>query len=140
VKTCIIFFPSFTGFTAVHHFHGIMMSAWIIILIVQPIFIASGKQSIHNFIGKTTYVIAPLVVVSLFLISKFNYLKSVSTLPPNVSIGTIALNIPATVAFILFYSLAIIYRHKTYHHMRFMIGTAVLLTGPGLVRILNTDF
>ncbi len=38
--------------------------------------------------------------------------------------------------FIVFYSLGILNRHNTYVHMRYMIGTALLMIGPGLGRAL----
>lgn len=40
------------------------------------------------------------------------------------------------VQFVVFYSLAIVYRRNTYNHMRFMIGTAIMMIGPGLGRAL----
>src|SRR5258707_13705325 len=72
-KTYIIFFPSFTGFNNVQHFHGAMMMTWMIILITQPLLIRSGKVTIHRAIGKLSYVIAPLLVVSIFLVSRMVY-------------------------------------------------------------------
>lgn len=39
--------------------------------------------------------------------------------------------------FVLFYSLAIFYRKDTFRHMRFMIGTAIIMVGPSLSRTIN---
>jgi hypothetical protein len=44
-KTYIIFFPSFTGFNNVQHFHGAMMVTWMLFLIVQPLLIRSGQNN-----------------------------------------------------------------------------------------------
>lgn len=139
-KTYIIFFPSFTGFNSVQHFHGAMMLTWMIILIIQPLLIRSGKRSAHRLIGRLTFVIAPLVVVSIFLASKMVYQRPQPPLPENEKIGMIALSIPAMIAFAILYCLAIANRRNTYNHMRYMIGTSLLMIGPGLGRALIVYF
>ena len=133
-KTYIIFFPSFTGFNNVQHFHGAMMMTWMIILITQPLLIRSGKVTIHRAIGKLSYVIAPLLVVSIFLVSRMVYQRPEPVLPHEEKIALIALSIPYLVAFAIFYSLAIINRKETYKHMRYMISTSFLMIAPGLGR------
>ena len=135
-KTYIIFFPSFTGFNNVQHFHGAMMMIWMGILITQPLLIRSGKLTIHRAIGKLSYVIAPLLIVSIFLVSRMVYQRPEPGMPHEERIGMIALSIPYLFAFAIFYSLAIINRKKTYNHMRYMIGTSLLMVGPGLGRAL----
>ena len=138
-KTYLIFFPSFTGFNNVQHFHGAMMMTWMIFLIVQPLLIRSGRVSIHRAIGKLSYVIAPLVVVSIFLASRLSYLRP-EPITHEEKIALIALSIPYFFAFAIIYSLAIINRKETYKHMRYMIGTSLLMIGPGLGRALMIYF
>jgi|KBSMisStaDraftv2_1062788.scaffolds.fasta_scaffold398560_1 hypothetical protein len=133
-KTYIIFFPSFTGFNNVQHFHGAMMMTWMIFLIVQPLLIRSDKVTIHRAIGKLSYVIAPLLIVSIFLASRMVYQRTEPVLPHEEKIAGIALSIPFLVGFAILYSLAIINRKNTYMHMRYMIGTSFLMIAPGFGR------
>jgi len=135
-RTYIIFFPSFTGFKPVQHFHGAMMIIWMALLIVQPLLIRAGKLSIHRLIGRLTFIIAPLVAVSMFLITKFSYYKPVPPLSHQEKIGMLALQATDIVQFVIFYCLAIVNRRNTYNHMRYMIGTAIMMIGPGLGRAL----
>src|SRR6187431_1887402 len=93
-KTYIAFFPSFTGFNNVQHFHGAMMMTWMVFLIVQPLLIKSGKVRIHQAIGKLSYLIAPLLIVSIFLASRMVYQRSEPVLPHEEKIAGIALSIP----------------------------------------------
>ena len=72
-KTYFIHFPSFKKFQLLHHVHGFLMSTWILMLITQPLLIGYGKVKLHHFVGGLSYVIAPLLVVSLFLITKMSY-------------------------------------------------------------------
>jgi len=136
-RTYLIFFPSFTGFKAVQHFHGAMMISWMALLIVQPLLIKAGKLSIHRLLGRLSFIIAPLVVVSMFLITKFGYNKPGSPLSHYEKVGKLALQVIDIAQFVLFYCLAIAGRRNTYNHMRYMIGTAIMMIGPGLGRALG---
>jgi len=135
-RTYLVFFPSFDGFKPVQHFHGAMMITWMALLIVQPLLIGIGRISLHRLIGRITFVIAPIVVVSMFLITKFGYYKPGPPLTHTEKIGGLSLQAFDIVQFVTFYCLAIINRRNTYNHMRFMIGTAIMMIGPGLGRAL----
>jgi len=135
-RTYLIFFPSFDGFKPVQHFHGAVMMTWMALLIVQPLLIRTGRISLHRLIGKLSFFIAPVVVISMYLITKFGFYKPVSPLSHFEKVGKLALQTGDIVQFIVFYCLAIINRGNTYNHMRYMIATAIMMIGPGLGRAL----
>lgn len=137
-KTYIIHFPKFDGFSLLHHIHGMLMSGWMILLIVQPLLIRARKYKTHRLLGKLSYVLAPLVVTSMFLIVRLAYHESLSSAPEKEFIPFTALNIPQLFTFSLFYILAIIHIHKgnTNKHIRYMIGTAMIMINAGFARIL----
>jgi len=60
--------------------------------------------------------------------------------PMSAAIADIALNIPALLVFTILYALAVLNTKKTFYHMRYMIGTALLMIGPGLGRALIIYF
>jgi hypothetical protein len=137
-QTYLVFFPKFKGFHYEQHFHGLMMLLWMVLLIVQPLLIKNKKYEIHRFIGKLTYIIAPLLILSIFLVSKMVYHRSIATLSQEESLASVVLGLPNMFAFILFYYLAIFNSRNRPAHMRYMIGTALLMIGPGLGRLLIT--
>ncbi|MFI5161191.1 MAG: hypothetical protein ACHQHN_07930 [Sphingobacteriales bacterium] len=141
-KTYIIHFPQFEGFKLLHHIHGMLMSGWMLLLIVQPLLIRAGKYKTHRFLGKLSYLLAPLVVASMFLIVRLSYHKLLLTTPEKEIIPFTALNIPQLFTFSLFYLLAIIHIRKgnTAKHMRYIIGTALIMIPAGLARILINYF
>jgi hypothetical protein len=138
--TYIKHFPEFTHFNWIHHIHGALMGSWVLLLVLQPLLIYKRKFAAHRFLGKLSYVIAPLIVLSMFLVAKENYQTGL--------IDTTAVDIMANqsitwmqlMLFVLFYSLAIYYRKLTDWHMRFMIGTAIVMIGPPMNRILFIYF
>jgi hypothetical protein len=136
-KTYIRFFPTFEGFKAAQHFHGMMMISWLLMLLVQPILILKGKTKLHRRVGTLSYVLAPLVLLSIYLVIRSRY--HVYLEQGGQTKGVIAwlsLNFRMMVFFAVLYFLAIYYRYRPALHARYMCSTAFLLIGPGLVRLL----
>jgi len=116
------------------------MMTWMAMLIVQPLLIHFNKVPIHRIIGRLSFVIAPLLVVSIFLVTKMVYFRVDPPLPHDVKIGEMALSLSNLFAFAFLYIMAIANRRYTYAHMRYMIGTSLLMIGPGLGRALIIYF
>ena len=60
------------------HFHAAMMGAWILLLLVQSVLMATGNRNHHMKLGLTAVVVAPLVSISMVavVISNFAFLAS----------------------------------------------------------------
>lgn len=145
-KSYIRFFPKFNdanveGFGTVEfnttmHFHGMIMMGWVLMLLVQPILIRKGKMNLHRQVGRLSYVLAPLVLVSLFLANQDGYHRILKSVGEPQAVGLLALTFPSIVFFAVLYFLAIRYRHRPALHMRFMCSTAFLFIPPALDRAL----
>jgi hypothetical protein len=133
--TYIQYFPAFKKFTWLHHVHGALMASWVILLVVQPVLIHKGRYAAHRFIGKLSYITAPLMIVSMFLVLRLTYHNHVLTSSVEQVMSNQAPIIMQLISFIILYTLAIFYRKQTYYHMRFMIGTALLMIIPVMGRI-----
>jgi hypothetical protein len=146
-KSYIVHFPSFegdyyfggSGLTYIQHVHGALMLTWVFFLIIQPILIKNGYYKIHRTIGVVSYVLVPLLLFSIFLVQKVNYHRVLSLSTTEEAIATLN-GIPYIPAFALFYSLAIINKRNISNHMRYMIGTSLLLINPALSRALFVFF
>jgi DMSO reductase anchor subunit len=142
----IKFFPRFedaniegrgpTSFTTPMHFHGVVMMGWVFMLLLQPILIRKRKKKLHRQVGRLSYVLAPLVLLSIFLVNKGVYHKVSNAAGESEAVATVALIFPAFVFFAILYFLAIRYRHRPALHMRFMCSTAFLFIPPALDRAL----
>jgi hypothetical protein len=136
-KTYIQFFPGFDGFKTAQHFHGMMMMGWLLMLLVQPVLILKGQIKLHRRIGTLSYILAPLLVLSIYLVIQTRYdIYLEQGRPTQAIIGWLSLNFRLMLFFAILYLLAIYYRHRPSLHMRYMCSTALLLIGPGLVRAL----
>lgn len=140
-RTYIMFFPSFEGLQFVHHFHGAIMLIWIGCLIVQPWLISTRRHRIHKAIGKTSFILAPILMFSIFLVSKATFHANVKALPTLAdAVAIVSLSIPGIIIFGVLYGLAVSHKQKTFYHMRYMLGTGLLMIGPGLGRGLIVYF
>jgi hypothetical protein len=72
-KTYFGLFPTFNKVTTIQHLHGLLFLLWFIMLIVQPVLIKKRKYKWHRVIGKVSYFLVPLIVVSIFFIAKELY-------------------------------------------------------------------
>ena len=133
------------------HIHFTLMALWVMMLITQPFLIKFKKVYWHRLVGKISYVLVPLVLISSFLMIRFSYYRFISDLKQKIQNGSStltnsellkeaakfqALTFYYLLAFVIFYSLAVINRKKSFVHSRYMLATALVLLGPTVDRIL----
>jgi hypothetical protein len=131
-------FPSFKSFQMTHHIHGALMMSWLFMLIAQPVFILTGRIKTHRAIGRLAYFIGPMITIYLFLIAQLGYHRGSDN--PELARAVMVLDLRGLFFFTLLYVLALSYRKITAFHMRFMIGTGLLMIGPGFGRALINSF
>jgi hypothetical protein len=131
-------FPNFKNKTTIIHIHGALLMMWLILLIVQPLLIKTGRAQLHRTIGKVSWVLGPLIITSLFLIGKGSFNRSATFVPEQEMLGIMVLDIRGFLSFAIFWALAMFYRKNSASHMRYMIATGILAIGPGVGRGLIT--
>ena len=127
-KTYFVQFPNFKdNITTYTHLHAFISIIWILILITQPVLIVKGKKKIHRAIGKITYLLFPLLILS--------FIPLVFSMYHSEHQKAVFFPLADGILLILFYSLAIYNKKNVSVHMRFMIGTALIFLGPTIGRI-----
>ena len=150
-KTYICHFPGFEDYTRpdgrpfhfswAMHFHGLMMIGWLLMLLVQPIFILKGKIKLHRIVGQLSYVLAPLVLFTMYLVTRVALNRVVAPGEHAAVVARrMALDVPAIIFFAILYILAIVYRHRMLLHSRYICSTAFMLISPPLARVLRAYF
>lgn len=118
------------------HFHAATATLWMVLLIAQSWAIGARRVPLHRLLGKGSYVLAPLVLVSIFLLAH----DRISGAAPGeaYAIQTYILYLQLSLAFLfgLSYALAIRTRKSVARHSRFMVCTALTLIDPVFIRIL----
>lgn len=131
--------PDFPGLKNIQHFHAILLTSWLVILIVQPILIANNKLTIHRILGKVSYLLAPIAFISMLLAYHNQYLRFLSEgQTEKFTLSFVFSPMTDAVPFIVLYILAILNKRETPKHMRYMIATGIIIGGPGFGRIFMT--
>ena len=63
------FFNGTANFTFYFHFHASIVGIWVSMLIIQPILIRKKKIHLHRLVGKISYLVSPLIFISIMLLS-----------------------------------------------------------------------
>lgn len=127
-KTYIVQFPNFKeNITFFIHIHAFIASVWIGILIVQPFLIVNKKFELHRKIGKLSYIVFPLLILS-FVPQIIRTANSDNQKELFLSLGDSSL-------LMIFYSLAVYYKKISSIHMRYMIATTLVFFSPTVGRI-----
>lgn len=118
------------------HLHAAFATAWMLLLILQSHAIGARRVARHKLLGKLSYAVAPLVVITMLLLAH----DRIAHAPPGeaYAIQTYILYLQLSLAalFALSYGLAIATRRSVARHSRFMVCTALTLIDPVLIRIL----
>ena len=133
-------FPNFIDKTNIIHIHGALLMSWLVLLIVQPLLIQTGRTQLHRTIGKLSYVLGPLIIIFLFLVGKGSYWRHIGKFPEHDVLAFIVLDSKGLISFAIFWALAMLYRKDSASHMRYMIATGILAIGPGVGRGLINSF
>ena len=113
------------------HLHAFTATLWILTLVAQPLAIRTRRLTFHRLLGRSSYVLAPLVLTSMVLLAHskthgFSVAQNVEIYVP----------LSLSVLFSVSYALGIITRRTVALHARFMVCTALTLIDPVVVRIM----
>ncbi len=140
-NTYFAFFPDFEEFKTLHHIHGFVMMLWLVMLIVQPVLINKRKYKWHRAVGKFSYFLVPVIIVTMFLAYKNSYLTAELNGEPHAqNLSLLFMPLTDIFPFAAFYILAIINKNNVAKHLRYMVSTALIIVIAGLVRIFSISF
>ena len=135
-KTYLVKFPNFDDFTWAHHFHGAVMLTWVLMLIAQPIFIRTKNFRLHSIVGKASYFVFPLLILSFFLVARASYFRNIKTAGEVEALAGMTNGIADIFYISILYGFGIYYKKKTSFHLRFFACIGLMILGPGLGRFM----
>ena len=137
--TVFAFFPSYFNKLAAtdpaHHFHGITATLWMILLIIQPFLYRAGKLQRHRQLGKLSFLLVPLIILSALNVVHIMMIRK-DSYPPLIPYQLAFIDFATLIQFLLFYILAIYKRRKIHLHARYMACTVLGPLIPALTRLL----
>jgi uncharacterized membrane protein len=112
--------------------HVALTSTWIALLIVQPLLIRRDLRRWHRALGRASYVVFPLLIVSVV---KMAHLGLQSAPPEELTFASIIVVPRDLTILITAYAVAIVRRHEYAVHARAMTCTGIAFIEPGLARL-----
>lgn len=136
----VAFWPSYlsqrpAASSAYTHFHALTATLWMLMLVAQPLAIRTVRLPLHRLLGRVSYVLAPLVLLSMVLLAH-SRIQNLSGEAYAIQVYILYLQASLTVLFGLAYALAIYKRRIVALHARFMVGTGLTLIDPVVVRLM----
>lgn len=135
----IAFWPSYISrpatFAPYTHLHAAAASIWMILLIAQSWAIGARNVPLHRLLGKLSYGLGPLLVISILLLAH-SRIQGISGEAYAIQTYILYLQVSLGFLFALSYALAIWNRRSVARHSRFMVCTALTLVDPVVIRIM----
>jgi hypothetical protein len=127
----------FTHDFAYVHFHGLVMFAWLALLLMQAGLVRFDRRADHRALGKLSYGLVPLVLLSTLLLS---HLRAKDTPASPDVVYFLYVQVALISFFALCYAWAIAHRREPMVHARYMVGTALAVVDPIFARLLYNGF
>ena len=119
------------GFPAHLLFHGIVLTAWFAIFVLQSALVRGGRVGSHRVLGRIGILIAILVVVSGVQTSYLGIHRTVAVgLPANSETPIVIGNFVSMLFFTGLFAFAVKYRRYPETHKRLMLFASLTIMGP----------
>lgn len=118
-----------------HHLHGLSMTAWFVIVIIQALFIKKANLKAHKILGYSSVTIVTLLVISVYFIVQWSGQKAPDRLDFPGFQRFLLIPITDTFFFVFFYVLALKYRKQFHTHICYILGATIFLLPPATSRL-----
>jgi hypothetical protein len=113
------------------HVHGVAMFLWLALLVAQGALIRAGNRAAHRKLGKASFVLVPVNVLSSLLLIHFRLQKGLND--ELLYFFWVILSLVTLFAFS--FAMAMRYRRQPMLHARYMACTALALIDPIFARL-----
>ena len=123
--------------TPLIHVHALLMTLWLLMLIAQAWFVRTKRFRPHQWVGRSSYVIAPLIIF-LGLATLHEALnRTPGGVPVEGPVGSRlgVFGFGQMLAFGITWGLAIVYRKQPPQHVRFIISTSFAIAPAVVIRV-----
>lgn len=118
------------------HVHAALMVAWLGLLLVQTVFVATDRTKIHMKLGLASLAIAPCLWAAMVAITIWRYGERVELGQIQQGANGLLTQLRAIIYFALFFTWALLVRKKDREtHKRMMLLATVVLLGAAITRL-----
>lgn len=129
-------FPRLGEFKNLIHVHFAAFSCWLFLIVIQPILIMKKKFKLHSQLGRFSYLLAPILVLTIILLTKEKFIREFDKLPSDAEMTAFIAFVDIS-SFSIFYLIAMFKKSNVRWHVAFIIAATLMVLNPGLSRLLN---
>lgn len=129
-------FPRFGEFQNLIHIHFLAFTCWLFLIVIQPILIMKKKFKLHRQLGRFSYLLAPILVLTIILLSKEKFIREFSESESSAAMTAFIAFVDIS-SFSTFYLIAMFKKSNVRWHVAFIIAATLIVLNPGLSRLLN---
>ncbi len=129
-------FPRFNEFQNLIHIHFFAFSCWLFLIVIQPILIMRKKFKLHRQLGKFSYLLASILVLTIILLTKEKFIREFDEFPSDAAMTAYIAFVDIS-SFSIFYLIALFKKSNVRWHVAFIIAATLIVLNPGLSRLLN---
>jgi hypothetical protein len=139
VLAVIAFWPGYvavpkTELSAWVHVHAVSATLWVVLLIGQPLAIHSGHRQLHRWLGRSSWLLMPILVVS-FVGLAHAAVRAATGPELGMQAWFLYIRLVLVTTFVGSYAMAMIHRHEVAVHARYMVCTGLSLIDPVFSRL-----
>ncbi|HWN66631.1 MAG TPA: hypothetical protein VNM90_03265, partial [Haliangium sp.] len=108
---------------------------WVLMLAVQPLAISARRFTFHRALGRMSYALAPLLVLTVVLLAH-SRIQGLDGQAFAMQTYVLYLQVSLAALFGLSYALAISTRRSVALHARFMVCTGLTMIDPVVIRLM----
>jgi hypothetical protein len=118
------------------HLHGLVMTAWVVLFVVQVRLVSSKRIHLHQRLGYTGIALGALIIATGFPTALRAAKYGSASTPPDIPpLAFMLVPLFDLLIFVLLFGAAIIYRRRPAAHKRLMLLTAINFLPPAIARI-----
>lgn len=137
LQTYIVHLANYATIPLGVHFHFVIFLCWIGLLIYQPYLIQTKRTPQHKRLGKLSYGIAPLMVLSIsFVVLPIIHHR----FPAEAAVRQVTGAVLDAVSFSVFFILSMRNSKRMNRHVAYLLAASLIVFNPGIGRLLSQNF
>ena len=132
----IRFLPNTDTFPVIIHIHFTAFILWFVLIILQPILIKRKDYALHRKLGRLTYFIVPVLVITMLILIKKEVQREMPVSENRATFGAFVGLIDAF-SFSAYYLIAMVNKRNLRWHVAFLVAATLVILNPGISRLAN---
>jgi hypothetical protein len=120
-----------------YHIHGLIFLSWFLLFSLQAGFVLVERPDMHQLLGKLSFLIAPAMLVSGFLMMRSAYQLTDFAIGGNSRDVSMIFPVTDLINFSIVLMLGLTLRPKSLAHKRLMLLTCILILDPAVSRLVE---